>query len=129
MAARTDELGDVRAQLADAEAAVQQMTSRLASPRSSARRDAAKPPDARWPQAHPPPELTAFLRGIKLPHLDVRLAALGYDDVDDFSTFDEAARERLRAALEKDGVPGGHVDKVVRAVAEGLAAQAPRSER
>ncbi len=64
-----------------------------------------------WAEALPPPELTEFLRGIKLPQYDGQLAALGYDDVDDFSNFDEAARTRLRAALEGENIPGGHVDK------------------
>ena len=58
-----------------------------------------------------PSELTDFLRGLKLQQYDVKLAALGYDDVDDFANFDEAARERLRAALEGDNIPGGRVDK------------------
>ena len=48
----------------------------------------------------PPAELTEFLRGIKLEQYDVKLAALGYDDVDDFANFDEAAQIKLRAALE-----------------------------
>ena len=72
-----------------------------------------------WSEVLPPPELTDFLRVIKLQQFgyDVKLAALGYDDVDDFANFDEAARGRLRAALEGDKVPGGHVDKILRAVA------------
>ena len=38
-----------------------------------------------WEDVLPPPELTAFLRGFKLQQYDVNgLAALGYDDVDDF---------------------------------------------
>ena len=70
-----------------------------------------------WSEVVPPPELSDFLRGIKLQQYDVKLAALGYDDVDDFANFDEAARVRLRAALEGAKIPGGHVDKIMRAVA------------
>ena len=44
-----------------------------------------------WSAVVPPPELTDFLRGIKLQQYDGVLAALGYDDVDDFANFDEAA--------------------------------------
>ena len=43
-----------------------------------------------WSEVLPPPELSDFLRGIKLQQYDVKLAALGYDDVDDFANFDEA---------------------------------------
>ena len=32
-----------------------------------------------WQEAIPPAELTDFLRGIKLQHLDTKLAELGYD--------------------------------------------------
>ena len=45
----------------------------------------------------PPRELTNFLKSIKLPQYDVKLFELGYDDVEDFADFDEAARTRLRA--------------------------------
>ena len=72
---------------------------------------------ATWSQMLPPPELVDFMRGIKLPQYDAKLAALGYDDVDDFANFDEAARSRLRAALEGENIPGGHVEKILRAVA------------
>ena len=64
--------------------------------------------DLTWADVTPPAELTTFLRGIKLEKLDVKLQALGYDDVDDFASYDEAARGRLRAALVEDGVPIGH---------------------
>ena len=50
-----------------------------------------------WGDLLPPAELTEFLRGIKLQHLDVKLADLGYDDVDDFKNFDAHSRgERVR---------------------------------
>ena len=41
--------------------------------------------DQDWSKVLPPQELTAFLRGIKLEHLDVKLAEHGYDDVDDLA--------------------------------------------
>ena len=70
-----------------------------------------------WSEVLPPSELTEFLRGIKLQQYDVKLAALGYEDVDDFANFDEAERGRFRAALEGSNILGGHVDKIIRAVA------------
>ena len=70
-----------------------------------------------WSEVLPPPELTEFLRSIKLQQYDVKLAALGYDDVDDFANFDEAACRRLRAALQGESIPGGHIDKIIRAAA------------
>ena len=56
-----------------------------------------------WSEVLAPAELTDFLRGIKLQHLADKLAALGYDDVDDFSSYDEAARERLRVGAARVG--------------------------
>ena len=38
--------------------------------------------DSLWTDALVPAELSAFLRGIKLEHLGVKLVELGYDDVD-----------------------------------------------
>ena len=74
-----------------------------------------------WSDMLPPKELADFLRGIKLQQYDVLLAELGYDDVDDFANFDEAVRTRLRTALEGKKIPGGHVDKILRAVAASAA--------
>ena len=44
------------------------------------------------------------------------LLKLGYDDVDDFPNYDEAALQGLRDNMATEGVPPGHVDKVVRAI-------------
>ena len=44
-----------------------------------------------WGSALPPDELTEFLTSIKLRHLDGTLAQHGFDDVDDFATFDDQA--------------------------------------
>ena len=64
-----------------------------------------------------PSELTDFLRGIKLQHLAGKLAALGYDDVEDFANYNESSLQLLRDVLVREGVPVGHVDKLLRAVA------------
>ena len=77
--------------------------------------------------ALPPPELTAFLRGIKLQKLDTQLEQLGYDDVDDFENFDEGALKRLRAALEHEKIPAGHIDKLIRAITARRAAAVPQT--
>ena len=47
----------------------------------------------------PTEELNEFLLGIKLRHLSYKLAELGYDDIDDFKTFNEARVAEFRAAL------------------------------
>ena len=38
----------------------------------------------------------------------------GYDDVDDFKNLDRTSLQRMRAALTKQAVPDGHVDKIAR---------------
>ena len=75
-----------------------------------------------------PPELTEFLTGIKLQSLGEKLVELGYDYVDDFASFDEPARERLRAALIRETVSGGHADRLVRAIAKRAAQPAIATE-
>ena len=59
-----------------------------------------------WRDVVPPEELTEFLHGLKLAHLAIKLLELGYDDVDDFETFDEVACARLRAALGETFILG-----------------------
>ena len=44
------------------------------------------------------------------------MLALGYDDVDQFASFEPEDMERMRTALLQKEVPAGHVDKIVRAV-------------
>ena len=44
------------------------------------------------------------------------LVKLGYDDVDDFANYDDAALQRLRDNMATECIPPGHADKVVRAI-------------
>ena len=57
-----------------------------------------------------------FLRGIKMQDYAGKLAALGYDDVDDFPNLEEAERSNLRAALGEAGLPACHVAKIMRKI-------------
>ena len=64
--------------------------------------------DESWSAALPPPELTDFLRGIKLQKLDTKLEELGYDDVDDFVEYNAAALQRFCENLHDAGIGPGH---------------------
>ena len=85
-------------------------------PERGDRRARARAMDHQWSEVLPPKDLTDFLRSIKLEHLDTTLARLGFDDVEDFKSWDTDACAHFRSALEKDMVPVGHIGKVIRAI-------------
>ena len=59
---------------------------------------------AAWDDMLPPVELTQFLKEYKLQYLDVKLCALGYDDVDDFQNFDEVKSTLFVACARCDAI-------------------------
>ena len=69
--------------------------------------------DDTWPI--PPPELTAFLRGIKLEKLDTKLEELGYDDVDVVLL----ACEKCASRAPRCAIGGGSPRRVYQAEDEG----------
>lgn len=63
-----------------------------------------------------PIKLRAFLKGMKLEKHIAAMEAAGYDDVEDFKSFTTESLERMRAALAKQEIPDGHIDKIARQV-------------
>ena len=76
--------------------------------------------------AAPPAALMAFLDSLSLSQYASTLVKLGYDDVDDLQNFDTDSISSLRASLEREQVPIGHIDKLIRAINKRIADAAAR---
>eukprot|EP00966_Prymnesium_polylepis_P016889 389444-Prymnesium_polylepis.2 len=63
-----------------------------------------------------PPDLIAFLKEASLPQLVGVLVKHGFDDVADFADWDAHSFVDLRAALESERVPAGHISKLERKI-------------
>ena len=51
-----------------------------------------------------------------MPQYESIFLEIGYDDVEDLPNFSERSLEMMQAALEKEAIPAGHVEKILRLV-------------
>ena len=76
----------------------------------------AQPSDPAQPSGPSAATLTEFLRAVNLLHLEGILQRLGYDNINDYKAFDEAAVCEMCAALSRSNISRGDINDLVSAI-------------